>query len=158
MTWRTSDLALDTPGLFQIMIRLQMVRAQAQELLRAGVPHEAFANRELLLAIEGLANAARSAHLKGFTLVCLALKDRVELLRHGCIPDSVLALILDWAARAELHVRRPRFAEFARALATQLGEPAWGLQITPAQCDYLTLAMLCPGADDSGVASRDLPN
>jgi hypothetical protein len=129
------------------MIRLQMVRAQAQELRRAGVPHEAFANRELLIAIQDLANAARSAQLQGFTLVCHALKDRVELLRHGFIPDSVLALILDWAARAELHVRRPRFVEFARALATQLSEPAWGLSMTPAECDSLTLAMLRPRDD-----------
>ena len=131
---------------FQIVIRLQMVRAQVQELRRAGMSRESFANEELLVAIQGVVNAARGARLMGLTFVCLAVCERVELgLRGGSISAPLLALILDWAARAELYVRRPRFAEFAHSLVRQLGEADWGIPFSSTERDRLINAMLDPG-------------
>lgn len=130
---------------FQIVIRLQKVRAQVQDLRRASMLREIAANEELLAAIQGLASAARQGGLVGLTLVANVLGERVEsLARRGRIPDGVLALVTDWSARAELYVRRPRFAEFARSLVRQLQDPAWELPLAPAEGDRLISALLDP--------------
>ena len=130
---------------FQIVIRLQKVRAQVQDLRRASVLREIAANEELRAALQGLAGAARQGGLVGLTLVSNVVGERMEsLARRGRIPDHVLSLITDWAARAELYVRRPRFAEFARSLVRQLQDPAWELPLAPAECDRLISALLDP--------------
>jgi hypothetical protein len=121
---------------FQIVIRLQMVRAQVHDRLHRGLTgeHKNIDIDGILMGIQGVAVAAREAGLAAFTSVCLHVCERIEpSLRIGYITRPTLALVAEWAANAELYLRRPRYAEFAKALVFQLNDPQWGSSLDPTE-------------------------
>jgi hypothetical protein len=130
---------------FQMVIRLQLVRAHVHDCLRRGAssePGRAEIN-EMLTGIQGVAVAAREAGLGGFTSVCLKVCERIEAFhRTGSMPRATLGLVAEWAANSELYLRRPQFAEFARALVLQLNDGLWGSRLNREEQDSLMHAML----------------
>ena len=86
---------------FQIVIRLQMVRAQVHDRLHRGLTgeHKNIDIDGILMGIQGVAVAAREAGLAAFTSVCLRVCERIEpSLRIGYITRPTLALVAEWAA------------------------------------------------------------
>jgi hypothetical protein len=130
---------------FQMVIRLQLVRAQVHDCLRRGAACEPSAAeiRELSTGIQGVALAAREAGLSGFTSVCLHVCERIEpFQRNGSMPRATLALVAEWAANSELYLRRPLYTEFARALVFQLNDSLWGSRMTREEQNNLMRMML----------------
>jgi hypothetical protein len=134
MNGLTGDKERGARSHFQIVIRLQMVRAQVHDRLHPGVSgeHKKIDIDDILMGIQGVAIAAREAGLAAFTSVCLHVCERIEpSLRIGYITPPTLALVAEWAANAELYLRRPRYGEFAKALVLQLNDPQWGSPLDP---------------------------
>jgi hypothetical protein len=130
---------------FQMVIRLQLVRAHVHDCLRRGSSWEPGKAEiaELLTGIQGVAVAAREAALSGFTSVCLHVCERIEpFQRSGTMQRAMLGLVAEWAANSELYLRRPRHAEFARALVVQLSDRSWGAQLSREEQNNLMRAML----------------
>ncbi len=135
------------PGYSHIVTRLQLVRARAHEWADRGEPWEPRIAEveEMLSGIQGVAIAAQSAGLIGFTSACLYVCERVEpLLRSGNMPRATLILLAEWSVNSELYLRRPHFPEFVRALVIQLNDSLWGSQLDPLEQDNLIQAMLEP--------------
>ena len=128
-----------------MVIRLQLVRAHVHDCLRRSAssePGRAEIN-EMLTGIQGVAVAARAAELGGFTSVCLKVCERIEAFqRTGSMPRATLRLVAEWAANSELYLRRPQYAEFARALVLQLNDSLWGSRLNREEQDSLMHAML----------------
>ena len=130
---------------FQMVIRLQLVRAVVHDCLRRGDSWEPGRAEiaELLTGIQGVAVAAREAGLSGFTSVCLHVCERIEpFQRAGNMPRATLGLVAEWAANSELYLRRPQHAEFARTLVLQLNDKPWGSQLSREEQNSLMRAML----------------
>jgi hypothetical protein len=133
------------PGHFQIVIRLQSVRARVHDGLHCGAPSEAMSAEatDILAGILGVAIAARSEDLTGFTSVCMLVYERIESFsRAGRLTRAMLELIAEWSANSELYLRRPRYVEFAKALVRQLNESQWGARLDRAEQDRLVRALL----------------
>lgn len=129
---------------FQMVIRLQLVRAHVHDCLRRGSSWQPDGAEitEILAGIQGVAIAAREAGLSGFTSVCLHVCGRVEpFQRAGSMPQATLGLIAEWAANSELYLRRPQYAEFAKALVVQLNDRLWGSRLDREEQDSLVRAM-----------------
>jgi hypothetical protein len=136
MNGLTGDKERGARSRVEIVIRLQMVRAQVHDQLHRGASWEDknIEIDDILSGIQGVAIAAREAGLAAFTSVCLHVCERIEPSLHiGYISRSTLALVAEWAANAELYLRRPRYAEFAKALVLQLNDPQWGSPLDPAE-------------------------
>jgi hypothetical protein len=130
---------------FQIVIRLQLVRAHVHDCLRRGASWEPRRAeiKEILTGIQGVAVAAREAGLSGFTSVCLHVCERIEpFQRSGSMPRATLGLVAEWAANSELYLRRPQYTEFARALVLQLNDGLWGSRLNREEQNSLIRAML----------------
>jgi hypothetical protein len=129
---------------FQIVMRLQLVRRLVRDVVNGECSwdlrwHEM---EDILIAMQGVAAAARTAGLSGFTSICLHLCERVlPPMRSGYLP---IALLADWAANAELYLRRPHRREFATALLEQLNDPQWLGPLDPAEQASLLRALLEP--------------
>ncbi|MGB6310466.1 MAG: hypothetical protein WBF89_22015 [Steroidobacteraceae bacterium] len=133
------------PSQFQIVIRLQAVRARVHEGLRSGAGDEAAGTEatEILAGILGVAIAARAEELRGFTAICMLVYERIERFGHGGrLPRALLEAIAEWSANSELYLRRPRFAEFARSIVRQLNDAPWGSRLDRAEQDGLLRALL----------------
>jgi hypothetical protein len=134
-----------SPGHYQIVMRLQAVRARVHDGLRCGAPSEAMhaETTDILAGILGVAIAARTEDLTGFTSVCMLVYERIEsFARAGRLPRAMLELIAEWSANSELYLRRPRYVEFAKALVRQLSESQWGARLDRAEQDRLIRALL----------------
>ena len=111
---------------FQIIVRLQMVRAKVSDLVSREVAHET-ALKDLALAIQSVKRTAKGAGLFGFATACQWVAERFAAAHaRGEVTAKLLALIADWSAGAELYVRRPRFQGFARSIILQFNDPGWG--------------------------------
>jgi hypothetical protein len=133
------------PGHYQIVMRLQAVRARVHDGLRCGAPSEAMSaeTTDILAGVLGVAIAARTEDLTGFTSVCMLVYERIESFsRAGRLPRAMLELIAEWSANSELYLRRPRYVEFAKALVRQLNESQWGARLDRAEQDRLIRALL----------------
>jgi hypothetical protein len=98
---------------------------------------------DILTGMQGVADAAREAGLSGFTSVCLHVCERIEPFRRaGSMPKATLGLVAEWAANSELYLRRPQYAEFARALVLQLNDSLWGSRLNREEQNSLMRAML----------------
>jgi hypothetical protein len=130
---------------FQMVIRLQLVRAYVHDCLRRGSAWEPGSAEiaEILTGIQGVAIAAREAGLSGFTSVCLHVCERIEpFQRAGSMSRATLGLVAEWAANSELYLRRPQHAEFARALVLQLNDRLWGSRLDHEEQNRMMRAML----------------
>jgi hypothetical protein len=130
---------------FQMVIRLQLVRAHVHDCLRRGSSWEPGTAEitEILSGIQGVAIAAREAGLGGFTSVCLHVCERIEpFQRTGSMPRATLGLVAEWAANSELYLRRPQYTEFAKALVLQLNDRLWGSRLDREEQNSLMRAML----------------
>jgi len=128
-----------------MVIRLQLVRAHVHDCLRRSASSEPGRAEisEMLTGIQGVAVAAREAGLGGFTSVCLTVCERIEAFqRTGSMPRATLGLVAEWAANSELYLRRPQYAEFARALVLQLNDRLWGSRLNREEQESLMHAML----------------
>lgn len=144
MTAPKGDKEAGARSRFQMVIRLQLVRAQVHEGLRRGSSWEPGRTEitELLTGIQGVAAAAREAGLSGFTSVCLHVCGRIEPFQQtGSMPRATLGLIAEWAANSELYLRRPQHAEFAKALVLQLNDRLWGSRLDREEQNSLIRAM-----------------
>lgn len=145
MIAHTGDMEGGARSRFQMVIRLQLVRAQVHDCLRRGDSWEPKRAEitNILIGIQGVAAAAREAGLSGFTSVCLHVCERIEpFQRNGSMPRSMLGLVAEWAANSELYLRRPQFAEFARALVLQLDDSLWGSRLDREEQRSLMRTML----------------
>jgi hypothetical protein len=144
MMAEVSDMEGGARSRFQMVIRLQLVRAHVHDCLRRGdswEPGRAEIN-ELLTGIQGVAVAAREAGLSGFASVCQHVCERIEpFARTGTMPRATLGLVAEWAANSELYLRRPRHAEFAKALVLQLNDRLWRSQLSREEQNSLIRAM-----------------
>ena len=129
---------------FQLVMRLQLVRRLVHDVVTIDYSAELLRRHmgAILIAIQGLTGAARTAGLSGFTSVCLLLCKRVEpSMRGGYLPNNLLT---EWAAIAELYLRRPHHREFARALVAQLNDPQWHSPLDSAEQECLLRSLLGP--------------
>ena len=121
------DMPRQYPHHFQIIIRLQLVRAKVCDLARCDLSREHLALAELQSSCQSVSTAAREAGLQALMAVSQEVSARLAVaLRTAQITEAMLGLIGDWAANAELYLRRPHFRGFARTLVLQLNDPAWG--------------------------------
>jgi hypothetical protein len=145
MIAHSGDMEGGARSRFQMVIRLQLVRAHVHDCLRRSpswAPGRAEIE-EILTGIQGVAVAARDAGLEGFKLVCLHVCGRIEPFeRTGAMPRATLGLVAEWAANSELYLRRPQHAEFARALVSQLNDSQWGSRLNREEQNSLMGAML----------------
>jgi len=145
----TGDMERGARSHFQIVIRLQMVRARVHDGLYRGASwgHENIEIEDILTGVQGVAFAAREAGLAAFTSVCLQVGERIERsLRSGHISRITLALVAEWAANAELYLRRPHYAQFAKTLMLQLNDSRWGSSLDPAEQAKLLHDLLEPSS------------
>jgi hypothetical protein len=138
------DTDRTAPSHFQIVIKLQALRACVHDGLGRGASCEATNSEatEILAGVLGVAIAARTEELRGFTSVCMLVYERIEGFgRSGRLPRALLEAIAEWSANSELYLRRPRYAEFARALVRQLNDAPWGSRLDRAEQDGLIRAL-----------------
>lgn len=113
---------------FQLIIRLQSFRTQISDLILRKWPLDASAFDELRQSFGSVTFAAHVAGFGAFTglceQVCLRLDDMIA---SKAITVMSLAQLNEWAASAELYIRRPRFRHFARTLVLQLYQPTWSI-------------------------------
>jgi hypothetical protein len=129
---------------FQIVVRLQRVRRLVHDVVNSDCSWELRCHQmqEILIAIQGVGAAANSAGFDGFTSVCSHLCERIEpLMRAGYLP---IALVAEWAAVAELYLRRPHGQGFAQALVDLLNDPQWHRELNPAEHGRLLCALRDP--------------
>jgi hypothetical protein len=141
----TGDMDRPAPGHLRIVIRLQRLRARVHDSLCRGEPPEV-TNEEsagLLAGILGVAIAARSEEMRGFTSVCTIVFERIEpLARSGRLSRRMLELIGEWSANSELYLRRPHYLEFAKELVRQLNDSAWASRLGRDEQDRLIRSLL----------------
>lgn len=129
---------------FQLVVRLQLVRRLVHDVTTIDYSADLLRRHmeDILLVIRGLTGASRTAGLGGFTAVCLHLCKRVEpTMLSGYFPNTLLA---EWAANAELYLRRPHHREFATAMLAQLNDPRWHSPLDAAERVYLLRSLLEP--------------
>lgn len=113
---------------FQIIIRLQWVRTQVTHLLCFERPCDPRALDELYSSFCSVTFAAREAGFAAFTMLCRRVSHRLdEMIVNDAVSNPFLRWVNEWAASAELYIRRPRFHHFARAVVLHLKHPIWGV-------------------------------
>jgi hypothetical protein len=113
---------------FQIVIRLQLLRGQISDLALLMRPFDSRSFDELRLSFCSVTFASRQAGFEAFTSLCEQVGARLDDMIAGKIMTRMsLTLLNEWAACAELYIRRPRFRHFARALVLQLSHPNWSI-------------------------------
>jgi hypothetical protein len=140
MNARTHDMEQGTQNYFQLVIRLQAVRMHVHDQLQRtdSAFREPAETKDIVLAIQAVAIAAHEAGLYAFTSVCLYVCERIDpSLRSGYMSQPMLALVAEWTANAELYLRRPRFAPFAKTMVQQLNDPRWGEPLNANDLDAL---------------------
>lgn len=144
------DTLIDDPersahSLFHIVTLLQSLRRNAHDRFHRDPPWDGSRaeTAEILAEILAVAIAARVEGFFGFTSVCMIVYERIEALLHrGLMPKAILGQLVEWSASAELYLRRPRHAEFAKALVLQLHHSAWGARLGRGQRDGLIRSLL----------------
>ena len=132
----TGDMDRPAPAAqLRIVTRLQQLRARV---------HDPFVETaDILVGILGVAIAARTEEMRGFTSVCMIVFERIEpLARGGRLSRRMLELIGEWSANSELYLRRPHYVEFAKALVRQLNYSPWGSRLGREEQDRLIRSLL----------------
>lgn len=117
----------------QIVMRLRLVRRLVHDIGAGDYSRELQRNemRDIFMALRRVADASSTPELSGFATACLLLCERIKaLMPSGYLP---VALVADWAATAEMYLRRPHCSAFATPLLELLNDPLWHGALDPAE-------------------------
>ena len=112
---------------FQIIVRLELARAHAHDLGHRFCPREIAGLEELLLSLQSVVAIAHESGRGAFSKACREVCERLRTASFkGYFSPTLLELTAEWAAIAELHIRRPQCYSFAKALVSLLNDSRWG--------------------------------
>jgi hypothetical protein len=135
-------------GTFQVLIRLQHLRAQVGGWTGYGSVRDPDADRlqEVLWALRGMEVAARAAGLDAYAQVCQHLAEQVRPLCGGAnIHWSLLHELCAWIVSSDRYLRHPTNPSAVADMVARLNALPWDSPLSQDDQGSLFRALLQPG-------------